>query len=106
MKFVSFKNVRAIVMAEGILFGAPIHYLVTNEKHIYSLPVALDKETFDEQILKEGMFVNDTDVSVLYLRQNGRPKSQELRIYRRLKKNINKESVEKFIMENYARFEC
>lgn len=103
MKFVSFKNVKAIVMTKGELFGAPIHYLVTNDNKLYQIMASL-KDCFDDCILKEGMFVNDTDVSILYLRQNGLPKLQGLTIYRRLKNNIDKKSVENFITENYARF--
>lgn len=103
MKFVSFKNVKAIVMSKGQLFGKPIHYLVTNDNKLYQIQTVL-KDDFDKHILKEGMYVNTQDVSGLYLSQNGNPRLLELLIYRRLKKNINKESVENFIKENYAAF--
>ena len=104
MKFICFKNVNSIVMTKGFYFGAPVHYVITNERHMYMLPATLGEKT-DEQILHEGVYVNNADVSNLYLSKDENLKSWKMKVYRRLKKNINKDSVVKFISENYARFE-
>lgn len=103
MKFVSFRNVKAIVMAKGDLFGTPIHYLLTNDDNLYQIMTLKGKVS--DYLSKEGVYVNELNVSGLYLNKNGKAKTIPLTIYRRLKKNINMESVENFITENYARFE-
>lgn len=97
-KFIGFNNVKKVVMAKGLCFGKPIHYVLTTDNKLYQVLTTDDEKTLNEDILNEGIYVNALDVSGLYIHHT----FSKLPVYRVLNGKFNHKNVCNFIKENYV----